>query len=45
LTYTAALAAIKHGDKQTGRNLLEKAIELHPRHFEAAIRSLKGLST
>jgi Tfp pilus assembly protein PilF len=45
LTYTAALAAIKHGDRQTGRNLLEKAIELHPRHFEAAIRSLKGLST
>jgi Tfp pilus assembly protein PilF len=45
LTYTAALSAIKHGDKQTGRNLLEKAIELHPRHFEAAIRSLKGLSS
>lgn len=45
LTYTAALAAIKHGDNVTGRNLLEKAIELHPRHFEAAIRSLKGLST
>lgn len=44
LTYTAALAAIKNGDKVTGRNLLEKAIELHPRHFEAAIRSLKGLT-
>ena len=45
LTYTAALAAIKHGDTITGRSMLEKAIELHPRHFEAAIRSLKGLST
>jgi len=44
LTYTAALAAIKNGNKVTGRNLLEKAIELHPRHFEAAIRSLKGLA-
>jgi Flp pilus assembly protein TadD len=44
LTYTTALAAIKHGDQQTGRNLLEKAIELHPRHFEAAVRSLKGLT-
>jgi len=44
LTYTAALAAIKQGDKQAGRNLLEKAIELHPRHFEEAIRSLKGLT-
>jgi Tfp pilus assembly protein PilF len=45
LIYTAALAAIKHGDNQTGRNLLEKAIELHPRHFEAAVRSLKGLTS
>jgi Flp pilus assembly protein TadD len=44
LTYTAALAAIKNGDKQTGRNLLEKAIELHPRHFEQAVRSLKGIT-
>jgi Tfp pilus assembly protein PilF len=45
LTYTAALAAIKHGDRQTGRNLLEKAIELHPRHFDAAINTLKGLTS
>lgn len=44
LTYTAALAAIKNGDKQTGRNLLEKAIELHPRHFEQAVNSLKGIT-
>jgi len=44
LTYTAALAAVKQGDKVTGRNLLQKAIELHPRHFEAAVRSLKGIS-
>lgn len=43
LMYTAALAAIKNGDRQTGRSLLEKAIETHPRHFEAAVRSLKGL--
>jgi Tfp pilus assembly protein PilF len=44
LMYTAALAAVKNGDKQTGRGLLEKAIETHPRHFEAAVRSLKGLT-
>tara|TARA_R110002124_G_scaffold23399_2_gene86771 strand:+ start:10446 stop:11285 length:840 start_codon:yes stop_codon:yes gene_type:complete len=44
LTYTSALAALKNGDKQTARNLLEKAIEIHPRHFEQAVRSLEGLN-
>ncbi|GLQ33789.1 hypothetical protein GCM10007939_00720 [Amylibacter marinus] len=43
LTYTMALAAIKNGRTDRGRGLLEKAIELHPRHFEAAVNSLKGL--
>ena len=43
LTYTAALAAIKSGKPSIARGLLEKAIDLHPRHFEAAVRTLKGL--
>jgi hypothetical protein len=42
--YTAALGAIKNGDTDIGRNLLEKAIETHPRHFSAAVRSLKGMN-
>lgn len=43
LTYTAALAAVKNGKNDIARGLLEKAIDLHPRHFDAAVRALKGL--
>ncbi len=43
LTYTAGLAAVKNGDKSTGRSLFQKAIDLHPRHFEEAANSLKAL--
>jgi len=37
------LTAVKKGDKAIGRGLIEDAIETHPRHFEAAVRSLEAL--
>lgn len=43
LLYTAGLAAVKQGDVVTGRSLLQKAIDTHPQHFEAAVRSLAAL--
>ena len=43
LTYTAGLAAVKNGDKDTGRILFQRAIDTHPRHFEEAANSLKAL--
>ncbi|WP_298359917.1 tetratricopeptide repeat protein [uncultured Litoreibacter sp.] len=43
LLHTMALAAIKQGDTDTGKDLLEQAIETHPQYFEAAVRSLKKL--
>lgn len=43
LLYTAALVAIKQGDVSVGRGLLQQAVETHPRHFEAAARSLAAL--
>jgi Flp pilus assembly protein TadD len=43
LLYTLGLTAIKKGDKAVGRGLIEDAIETHPRHFGAAVRSLKAL--
>lgn len=43
LLYTAALSAIKQGDLNTGKALLSDAIETHPQHFDAAIRSLEAL--
>ena len=45
LLHTMALTAIKQGDTQTGKTLLEEAIETHPQHFEAAIRSLRTLES
>ncbi|UWQ22913.1 lipopolysaccharide assembly protein LapB [Jannaschia sp. W003] len=44
LLHTAALAAIKQGDADIGRNLLEDAIDTHPRHFEPAVRALEALN-
>jgi Flp pilus assembly protein TadD len=43
LLYTAGLAAIKQGDTNVGKGLLEQAVETHPEHFEAAARSLAAL--
>ena len=45
LLHTAALSAIKQGDRDVGRGLLESAIEIHPQHFEAAVRALRALDT
>lgn len=43
LLHTMALSAVKHGDVETGKSLLRDAIETHPQHFEAAVRSLNAL--
>ena len=43
LTYTAGLAAVKNGEKDKGRVLIQRAVEIHPRHFEEAVNSLKAL--
>lgn len=43
LLYTLGLTAVKKGDTAIGRGLIEEAIETHPRHFEAAVRSLEAL--
>lgn len=43
LLYTAALSAIKQNDISTGKTLLRDAIDTHPQHFEAAVRSLDTL--
>lgn len=43
LLHTMALSAIKQGDVEIGKSLLREAIETHPQHFEAAVRSLDAL--
>jgi Flp pilus assembly protein TadD len=43
LLYTMALTAIKRGDVQIGKGLLQEAVDTHPQHFEAAQRSLDAL--
>jgi Tfp pilus assembly protein PilF len=43
MLYSIALAAIKQGDVSVGKGLLNQAIETHPQHFEAAVRSLEAL--
>lgn len=43
LLHTLALSAIKKGDIQTGKALLQDAINTHPQHFETAVRSLRAL--
>ncbi|MEM8655232.1 MAG: tetratricopeptide repeat protein [Pseudomonadota bacterium] len=43
LLHTLGLAAVKQGDVQTGKALLRDAIDTHPQHFEAAVRSLRAL--
>ena len=43
LLHTLALSAIKQGDVSIGKGLLREAIDMHPQHFEAAVRSLRAL--
>lgn len=43
LLHTAALAAIRRGDVDVGRGLLNDAIDTHPQYFEAAVTALSAL--
>ena len=43
LLHTMALAAIRRGDVDIGRGLLEDAIDTHPQHFQAAVQALRTL--
>jgi Flp pilus assembly protein TadD len=43
LLHTMALTAIKQGDVQTGKELLQQAIDTHPQYFEAAVLALRAL--
>lgn len=43
LLHTLALTAIKQGDVSIGKQLLQDAIETHPRYFEAATVALQAL--
>jgi len=43
LLHTLGLAAVKQGDVSIGKGLLKDAIDTHPQHFEAAVRSLRAL--
>ncbi|WP_104019246.1 tetratricopeptide repeat protein [Roseovarius nitratireducens] len=45
LLYTLGLAAVKQGDVAIGRGLLQEAVETHPQHFDAAVRSLRALES
>ena len=45
LLHTMALSAIKQGDIEIGRGLLEEAIDTHPQYFDAAVRALAALNS
>jgi len=45
LLYTLALTAVKQGDVEIAKTLLRNAIDTHPQHFEAAVRSLRALES
>ncbi|WP_113911838.1 tetratricopeptide repeat protein [Roseovarius dicentrarchi] len=45
LLYTLGLSAVKKGDVTTGKGLLRDAVDTHPQHFEAAVRSLAALES
>jgi tetratricopeptide (TPR) repeat protein len=45
LLYSLALSAVKQGDVAIGMGLMREAIDTHPQHFEAAVRSLRALET
>jgi len=43
LLHNIALQAIRNGDVDIGKGLLEEAIDRHPQHFEEAVRKLSAL--
>ncbi len=43
LLYTLGLSAVKQGDLAIGKGLMRDAIDTHPQHFDAAVRSLSAL--
>ncbi|WP_166417437.1 tetratricopeptide repeat protein [Cochlodiniinecator piscidefendens] len=43
LLHTAALTAVRQGDINIARGLLQQAIDTHPQHFEAAVSALNAL--
>lgn len=43
LLHTMAIAAIRKGDVNVGRTLLQEAIDTHPQHYEEAVRALRAL--
>lgn len=43
LLHNIALQAIRNGDTSLGRGMLEEAIDVHPQHFEEAVRKLAAL--
>lgn len=43
LLYTAALSAVKQGDLNIGKGLMQDAVDTHPQHFEEASRALQAL--
>ena len=43
LLYGLGLAAVRQGDVEIGRSLLQQAIDTHPQHFAAAVRALEAL--
>lgn len=45
LLYTAALTAVKQGDVDTGKALLQQAVDTSPQYFEQAVRALQTLDS
>lgn len=43
LLHNIALQAIRNGDVDLGKGMLEEAIDVHPRHFDEAVRKLAAL--
>lgn len=43
LMHTSGLAAVKQGDTDIGRSMLQEAVATHPTHFEEAVRALEAL--
>ena len=43
LMHTMAISAIRQGDIDVARSLLQAAIDIHPQHFDAAVRTLAAL--
>ena len=43
MLHNIALQAIRNGDVEIGKGLLEEAIDTHPQHFDEAVRKLSAL--